>query len=248
MPLSVETCIASHIGDRAEQQDRVDLFGHPKRPGMLMAALADGMGGHSGGGIAAEQVIVKARQNLAVYAPQTETPGDCLEEIIHDAHVSVTLTRFTTEKDPHTTAVVFLLHAGRASWAHCGDSRLYHLRGPQPVSRTTDHSLVENLLRQGRITPAAAETHPHRNVLMSCLGSTQAPQVARGGVDRLVAGDAFLLCSDGLWAYFSDAELAAIIARQSARQAAGELVALARERADGAGDNISLVLVKLVEI
>lgn len=214
---------------------------------MLMAVLADGMGGHSGGGIAAEQVIVKARQNLAVYAPKAETPGDCLEEIIRDAHVAVTLTRFTTEKDPHTTAVVFLLHAGRASWAHCGDSRLYHLRGPDAVSRTSDHSLVELLVRRGQITPEEAEDYPHRNVLMSCLGSGEAPKVERGEVDRLVAGDAFLLCSDGLWAYFSDSELAAIVARQSARQAAGELVALARERAVGAGDNISLALVKLVE-
>lgn len=214
---------------------------------MLMAALADGMGGHSGGGIAAEQLIVKARQNLADYAPQTESPGDCLEEIIRDAHVAVTLTRFTSEKDPHTTAVVFLLHGGRAAWAHCGDSRLYHLRGDQAVSCTEDHSLVADLLRHGRITAAEAEKHPHRNVLMSCLGASDPPRVARGGADRLVAGDAFLLCSDGLWAYFSNGELASIIARQSARQAAEELVGLARERAKGHGDNISLALVKLVE-
>ena len=212
-----------------------------------MAALADGMGGHSGGGIAAEQVILRARQNLAVYAPQAETPGDCLEEIIREAHITVTLARFTSEKDPHTTAVVFLLHGGQAHWAHCGDSRLYHLRGCQAVSRTTDHSLVEDLLREGRITPAEAEMHPRRNVLMSCLGGPDVPRVARGGVDRLVAGDAFLLCSDGLWAYFSDAELSAIVARQSAREAAGELVSLARERAQGRGDNISLALVKLLE-
>src|SRR5574338_559170 len=184
MPLRVETCVASHIGDRVEQQDRVDHFSHPRRPGMLMAALADGMGGHSGGGIAAEQLIVKARQNLADYAPQTESPGDCLEA---------------------------------------------------------------DLPRHGRITAAQAEKHPHRPALMSCLGGSDPPRVARGGADRLVAGDAFLLCSDGLWAYFSNGELASIIARQSARQAAEELVGLARERAKGHGDNISLALVKLVE-
>lgn len=247
MPLRIETCIASHIGDRREQQDRVDLFAHPKRPGILMAVLADGMGGHSGGAMAAEQVIVRAHQNLAVYAPQAETPRECLEEIIRDAHVAVTLTRFTSEKDPHTTAVVFLLHGGKASWAHCGDSRLYHFRGTETASRTTDHSLVEELLRLGRIGPLAAENHPQRNVLMSCLGGSDAPRVDHGEADRLVAGDAFLLCSDGLWGYFSDAELAAVIARQSARQAAEELIALARERAQGGGDNISLGLVKLVE-
>ena len=247
MPLRVETCVATHIGDRTEQQDRVDLFAHPTRPGMLMAVLADGMGGHSGGSMAAEQVIVKARQNLAVYAPKAETPRQLLEEIIREAHVTVTLTRFTSEKDPHTTAVVFLLHPGGASWAHCGDSRLYHFRGMQTVSRSADHSLVEELLRQGRISPAAAQTHPQRNVLLSCLGGGQAPEIEHGAVDRLVAGDAFLLCSDGLWAYFSDDELAALIAGRSARQAAEDLVALTRARADGEGDNLSLALVKLVE-
>jgi serine/threonine protein phosphatase PrpC len=246
MPLRVETCMATHIGDRAEQQDRVDLFGDPKRPGLLVAALADGMGGHSGGALAAEQVIVRARQNLEVYAPQTEAPGHFLEEIIRDAHVAVTLTRFTSEKEPHTTAVVFLLNAGRAAWAHCGDSRLYHFRGTETVSHTADHSLVEEWLRQGRITPLAAHAHPQRNVLVSCLGGSEAPRVDLGGVDRLVAGDAFLLCSDGLWGHFDDAELAAIIARQSARQAAEELVSQARERARGHGDNLSLVVVKLV--
>jgi serine/threonine protein phosphatase PrpC len=247
MALRIETCMARHIGDRAEQQDRVDLFAHPTRPGMLMAVLADGMGGHSGGSMAAEQLLVKARQNLEVYAPAQETPRHLLEEIIHDAHVVVKLTRYTSEKEPHTTAVVFLLQAGRADWAHCGDSRLYHFRGQQTVSRTRDHSLVGELLRKGRISPAAAETHPQRHVLVSCLGSAVAPRVDHGGVDRLAAGDAFLLCSDGLWSHFSDGELAALIARQSARQAAEELVSVARARACGYGDNLSLAIVKLVD-
>lgn len=247
MPLRVETCVASHIGDRPEQQDRADLFGHPGRPGLLLAALADGMGGHSGGALAAEQVMVRARQNLDVYAPHSETPGHFLEEILRDAHVAVTLTRFTSEKDPHTTAVVFLLHAGGAAWAHCGDSRLYHFRGPAALSRTRDHSLVEEWVRQGRISAAEAQSHPQRNVLVSCLGGSQAPRVDHGGAQGLAAGDAFLLCSDGLWTYFDDTELAAIIARHSTRQAAEELVSEARARAHGGGDNLTLALVKLVE-
>ena len=247
MPLIVETCIASHIGDRAEQQDRVDLFSHRKHPGLLMAALADGMGGHSGGAVAAEQVMERARQNLEAYAPPTETPRHFLEEIIRDAHVAATLARFTSDKEPHTTAVVFLLHAGRADWAHCGDSRLYHFRGPQTLKRTEDHSLVGQLVREGRISQQAAEAHPQRNVLVSCLGGSEAPLVEHGGADRLVSGDAFLLCSDGVWGYFSDGELAEITARQKTRQAAEEIIGLARKRAQGGGDNLSLVLVKLVE-
>jgi serine/threonine protein phosphatase PrpC len=212
-----------------------------------MAVLADGMGGHSGGAVAAEQVIVMARQGLAVFAPDAETARERLDEIMQDAHVAVTLTRFTSEKDPHATAVVFLLHGGRASWAHCGDSRLYHFRGKQTMSRTEDHSLIGELLRQGKITPAAAQYHPKRGALMSCLGGSHAPKVTHGGAGPLAAGDAFLLCSDGLWDYFSDAELAAIIDSNGAREAANRMVSLARERAEGSGDNLSLALVKVVE-
>jgi serine/threonine protein phosphatase PrpC len=104
MALSVETCAAQHIGDRKEQQDRVALFPHPSRPGLLMAVLADGMGGHTGGAMAAEQVVFKARQTFETFAPADETPQDLLRTIIGESHVVIKLTRFTSEQDPHTTA------------------------------------------------------------------------------------------------------------------------------------------------
>lgn len=247
MALSVETCLATHQGDRKEQQDRVGLFPHTHRPGMLMAVLADGMGGHSGGAMAAEQVVHRARHNFAAYAPDSESPRQLLESIVNEAHVAVKLTRFTSEQDPHTTAAVFLLAGNQAVWAHCGDSRVYHFRDGRMVSRSQDHSLVGEMLRQGRITDAQAEIHPQRNILLSCLGAPQAPVIDHGCVDGLQAGDCFLLCSDGLWAYFSDEELAWILARQPPRRAAEALVALARARAEGMGDNVSLALVRLVE-
>ena len=151
MSFTAETCVAMHVGDRKEQQDRVALFGHPKRPGMLMAVLADGMGGHSGGAMAAEQVLIRARQNFEAYAPAQETPEDLLRSVIDEAHTVIKLTRFTSEQDPHSTAVVFTLQQGKAYWAHCGDSRLYHFRGAHTVSRSGDHSLVGELQRKGRL-------------------------------------------------------------------------------------------------
>ena len=247
MALSVETCSAQHIGDRKEQQDRIALFPHTTRRGMLMAVLADGMGGHTGGAMAAEQVVLKARQNFEEFAPGDETPEVLLRSIIEEAHVVTKLTRFTSEQDPHTTACVLLFQAGRVDWAHCGDSRIYHFRGDKLVSRSFDHSYVNEMVKQGFLTPEQAEQHPQKNVLLGCLGSEREPTIDLGGTSPLADGDTFLLCSDGLWAYFSDAELGGVLAAHPPRAAAEILIQRARDRASGHGDNCSLVIVKLVE-
>ena len=248
MSFTAETCVAMHVGDRKEQQDRVALFGHPKRPGMLMAVLADGMGGHSGGAMAAEQVLIRARQNFETYAPAQETPEDLLRSVIDEAHTVIKLTRFTSEQDPHSTAVVFTLQQGKAYWAHCGDSRLYHFRGAHTVSRSADHSLVGELQRKGRLDENQALNHPQRNVLLSCLGSDREPRIEYGCEASPVAGDCFLLCSDGLWAYFTDFELASTLQEFPPRAAAERLIAQVRQRAGGSGDNNSLAVIKLVPI
>lgn len=246
MPFTAETCVAHHIGDRAEQQDRVGMFTHPTRPDILLAMLADGMGGHSGGAMAAEQVVIKGRQNLDVFAPRHETAEQLLGSVLADAHTVIRLTRFTSEQDPHSTAVAFLLQGNMVTWAHCGDSRLYHFRGLETVARTEDHSLVGELQRKGRIDARQAQQHPQRNVLLSCLGSDREPRIEYGHALQLTAGNSFLLCSDGLWAYFGDDELAQTLHENSARAAAEILVGRARQRAAGSGDNISLAIVKLI--
>lgn len=247
MPLTIETCVARHTGDRKEQQDRVALFAHPQLPATMLAVLADGMGGHTGGAMAAEQVVLKAKQNFEAYAPRSESPEHLLASVINEAHLVIKLTRFTSEQDPHSTAVVLMLQPGRADWAHCGDSRLYHFRGDRLVSRTQDHSLVGELLRSGRIDQASALEHPQRNVLLSCLGSEREPRIDHGCQTPLLVGDSFLLCSDGLWAYFSDQELGSAVAKLPPREAARQLISQARERAGGYGDNITVAIVRLVE-
>ena len=247
MALSVETCVARHTGDRTEQQDRVGIFGHASLPGMLMAVVADGMGGHTGGAMAAEQVLLKAKQNFEMFTPRDESAEHFLAGIINEAHLVIKLTRFTSEQDPHSTAAVLLLQPGRADWAHCGDSRLYHFRDGRLVTRTTDHSLVEELSRKGMISAAAALSHPQRNVLMSCLGAEREPRIDHASQLGLVAGDTFLLCSDGLWGDLSEHEIGAELNARSAREGAQALISLARARSDGYGDNISVAIVRLVE-
>lgn len=246
MPITIETCVARHTGDRKEQQDRVALFPHPTRPGTMMAVLADGMGGHSGGSMAAEQVLLKAQQNFDAFKPASETAGDLLGSIVTEAHVIIRLTRYTTEKDPHSTVAALLLQPDRVDWVHCGDSRIYHFRGDTVVSRSIDHSVVGELQRRGRLDSVAAMNHPQHNVLLSCVGSEREPSMSFGEAAPLTAGDSFLLCSDGLWSCIPDEELARTVASMPARDAAGVLIREARERAGGNGDNISLSIIKLV--
>ena len=155
--------------------------------------------------------------------------------------------RFINEKDPHSTAVMMLLQPGKASWAHCGDSRLYRFRGDRLVFRTSDHSYVEELVAKGRISAEQALVHPNRNILLTSLGGNEPPRIDYGEAGDLQAGDAFVLCSDGLWGYFSDAELGSLVAAYSAREGSEQLIARARTRAAGQGDNLSVVIVKLVE-
>ena len=247
MPLIIDACVAQHQGDRKEQQDRVALFPHPKGGGVALAVVADGMGGHTGGVLAAQQVIHTACNNLEQFSARSESSQIMLESSLREAHMLIKASRFINEKDPHSTAVVLILQPGKVSWAHCGDSRLYQFRGGQPFFRTTDHSYVEQLVAKGKITPEQALVHPNRNILITSLGGNEVPRIDFGETVDLQAGDSFLLCSDGLWGYFSDTELACVVAAHSAREASELLIARARTRAQGEGDNVSLAILKLVE-
>jgi serine/threonine protein phosphatase PrpC len=245
MAFNIETCTAQHIGDRSEQQDRVGLFAHPTQKATLLAVLADGMGGHTGGALAAEQVIQSAKNNFQSGALAAGAIQNTLAASIHDAHDAIKLTALSSEADPHSTACALILQPGRADWAYCGDSRIYHYRDGVKVSRTYDHSHVMNLVKMGYLTEAQAETHPQKNLLISCLGDNDPPKVDFGETVPLAGGDCFLLCSDGLWAYFSDEELGKVLNEFPVRQAAEILINSARDRAKGRGDNCSLAIVKL---
>lgn len=246
----IEAGTAQHIGDRAEQQDRVSLLTAPKAPGYLMAVVADGMGGTSGGAMAAEQVMRTAKQAFDLFSPQTEDVSGLLRTIAKDAHTLIKLNAISSEKKPHSTIVILVLTPEcSAVWAHVGDSRLYRFDGPNCAERTLDHSHVENLVQQGKLSPQQAREHKMAHLLFSALGSAESePEITLGKCANLKAGDAFLLCTDGLWQYFSRAELGAAIAMNSPRQASEMLIAKARERAQGhEADNCTLAIIKLTE-
>jgi serine/threonine protein phosphatase PrpC len=245
----IEAATGQHIGDRKEQQDRVVLMAAPRAPGYMMAVLADGMGGLTGGAMAAEQVIHTARQAFEHFSPETDDVESMLKGIANDAHTIINLSGISSEKQPHSTMVILVLTAQReAVWAHVGDSRLYRYAGPNFRERTVDHSFVERLVKEGTLRPEEARNHRLSNLLSNVLGPTTTKlEISLGRHENLKPGDHFLLCSDGLWTYFDDREPGAILATLSAREASELLVKKARERGAGGGaDNCTLAVVKLV--
>jgi len=247
MSLRIDTCAARHRGDRAEQQDRVGIFIHPRHPQLILAVLADGMGGFAGGALAAEQVLQHAREAFETHVPKRESARDMLTRLVESAHLAVRLSRFMNGQRPRSTIAALLWQPQRVDWVHCGDSRIYHYRGGQLVGRTEDHSVVAQLISEGRMSLAEAPQHPKRHVLHSSLGGDRMPQMSFSGIGGVHAGEHFLLCSDGLWTHVDEVEMGRILDRFPAREAAQRLIECARERAQGEGDNVSLAVLRCVE-
>jgi serine/threonine protein phosphatase PrpC len=235
-----------HKGDREYQQDQVMLLSHSRVGGCVLAVLADGMGGRSGGRKASDQVMMTAKQLFERYAPDTDDAAATLMQLVHEAHTVIKLTAISAEEEPHSTVAAFLINAGGdCHWAHTGDSRIYHYQGGKLIKRSKDHSYVQTLVDRGEITEKQANAHPKSNILMGCLGTESEPPVATHFIPQLRAGDVLMACSDGVWHYFDDVELGSFLNQLTAREATQFLVETARSRSQGGGDNLSLVVVKV---
>lgn len=235
-----------HKGDRAYQQDQVILLTHARASGCVLAVLADGMGGRSGGRKASDQVMMTAKQLFERYSPETDDTPAALMQLVQEAHTVIKLTAISAEEEPHSTVAAFLINpGGDCYWAHAGDSRIYHYHGNKFIKRTMDHSYVQALVDRGEITEAQANEHPQSNILMGCLGTESDPPVDIHFIPKLRAGDVLMACSDGVWHYFSTAEIGTILSTLSAREATEFLIEKARSRGHGGGDNLSVVVVKL---
>ena len=235
-----------HKGDREYQQDQVVLLKHPRADGCLLAVIADGMGGRSGGRKASDQVVMTAKQLFERYAPESDDASAMLQQLVQEAHIVIKLTAISAEQEPHSTIAAFLINPrGDCHWIHAGDSRVYQFRDEKLVKRTTDHSLVQAMVDRGEITEAEADSHPQSNILMGCLGTEADPPMEVHFIPQLRPGDVLMACSDGIWHYFSPQEMGSLLAALSPREAAEFMVDKARSRAHGAGDNMSLVIVKL---
>lgn len=232
-------CQESAIGARRANQDRM---GYCYTRDALLMLLADGMGGHIQGEVAASiavQTVSALFQEAA--APHVKKPERFLEDALYAAHREIHRYRAVNAlpETPRTTIVACLVQHGSALWAHCGDSRLYWIRGGQVQRRTRDHTRVEALIEQGLLDPSAARTHPDRNKLYNCLGAPGVPSIDMGEPARLEAGDVLLLCSDGLWTALPDEAMALHLVTEGVVRAVPKLVRQAETAAGAASDNVT---------
>lgn len=231
----------SRIGARSMNQDRV---GHWRTAHSLLMVVADGLGGHLHGEIAAQiavQYFGGAFQRDA--RPVLAEPEQFLSRSIAGAHAAILreAERRELADTPRTVIVACVVQGGHAYWMHIGDCRLYLVRRGRIVLRTRDHTVVQQLLDEGRIREEALTTHPDRNRLLQCLGSLQAPRPAAGESARLKKNDLLLLCSDGLWGPLTQRQLLHSLMTKELKQAIPELVELAETRAGPQCDNVSVL-------
>jgi protein phosphatase len=229
----------SQAGGRASNQDRM---GYCFTRESLLLLLADGMGGHSHGELAATLTLQTMGSLFQKAATLTVAdPSAFLDELIYSAHLA--LHRYRSQQrlaeTPRTTIVACLVQEGKAQWAHCGDSRLYWLRSGRILARTTDHSHVEKLVAMGRLSPHQRMQHPDRNKLYNCLGAPSLPIITKSSVSALNAGDQLLLCSDGLWGSIPEHELAYRLSARPLEEAVPEMVRSAVQIGGKNGDNVT---------
>ncbi|TFV96545.1 serine/threonine-protein phosphatase [Oxalobacteraceae bacterium OM1] len=229
----------SHVGGRKNNQDRM---GYSFTRDALLLLLADGMGGHIQGEMAATialQTIGALFQQNAT--PYVKKPERFLEDSFFAAHREIHRYRAINNlpETPRTTIVACLIQHNSAYWAHCGDSRLYWMRQGQILARTRDHSRIETLIAQGKVDPSERDTHPERNKLFNCLGAPSMPIVELSRRASLQAGDVMLLCSDGLWSVLPDHVMAQTLQHNTVVRAVPDLLATAVSIAGKTSDNVT---------
>ena len=234
----------TRIGKRPYQQDRL---AHWHTKDSLFLVVADGMGGHANGDVAA-QITVDCLGSAFKNEAKTKIadPDAFLSRGIGRAHAMVIhqSARQGLASSPRTTVVACLVQDGYAFWSFVGDSRLYVIRDGRILTRTRDHTPVQMLIDAGRIREEAAATHPDRNKLLQCLGGPRAPRVEPTAHARLAQNDIVLLCSDGFWGPLTQRQLLMGLLGKDMRRAFPDLIMLAETRAGARCDNVSVLAIE----
>ena len=233
---------ATHVGRvRAVNQDAYYL----PEAGESFAVVADGMGGHKAGEVASAMAVSEFTRWLRCAPVPTE---ETVNYAVHEANriIHRTAQREADKSNMGTTLVSVWVDDEQVIECNVGDSRAYLLRGGALTQISRDHSLVGELVEEGKITKQEAMHHPHKNYITSAIGTSSMVQPEIRTLDRK-SGDVWLLCSDGMSNYIEDGELERILREQADREkCVRQLIDLALER--GGADNITVVLVDCGEV
>lgn len=231
----------SRQGGRDNNEDRTSYS--YSRDALLMV-VADGMGGHHYGEIAAQiaiQTLVNGFQREA--SPLLNDPFRFLQKGLNNAHHAILdyAMRHNLSDAPRTTCVACIVQDNVAYWAHAGDSRLFLMRSGKVIAQTRDHSRIRLLIEEGMITEAQAARHPDRNKVYSCLGSPTPPEIEFSRKTPLEHGDVIVLCTDGLWGVTSGEMMAIALKGANIIETTPMLMAQAELKGGKHGDNLSVV-------
>lgn len=228
----------SDIGQMREENE--DSYGTLEIPDGYFLTVCDGMGGYAGGRIASETAVEALLEYVKEHADVEEVPA-----LLHDAVASANAAvRGKAKADSRlgemgTTAVMMLIRGEKYWVAHVGDSRSYLLRDAVFTLHTDDHTVVQQLVDQGRISAIEAANHPSAGILVRCLGQLDAVEVEISGPHELRDGDRLLLCSDGLSGMLYEDDIAKVLCGQNLQEGVNNLIRFANEL--GGFDNITSV-------
>jgi serine/threonine protein phosphatase PrpC len=231
----IEAGAATHVGKVRRQNE--DNYVVATRLGLW--AVADGMGGHAAGEIAS-RILVEELAAVAAPATAAELLANCEQHVIR---ANSRLKQLGEERGAliGTTVAVLLIFDGDYACVWSGDSRIYRLRQHRIEQISVDHTEVQQLVSEGRLTAEEARTWPHRNVITRAIGVSDDPELEiKGG--SLEPGDTFVICSDGLTAHVEDKEILTLAGENSPQKGCDLLVGLTLDR--GAVDNVTVVAVR----
>jgi serine/threonine protein phosphatase PrpC len=236
--LRVRGVAGSHPGCVREQNED----SYCERPDIGLWAVADGMGGHEHGERASAALVTALRDVAA--EPDFELQIGMVADAIHLANREVYDAAKAAEIQMGSTVVALLIVEGSFAIAWAGDSRAYLLRNGTLYRLSTDHTQVQEMLDHGLLTPEQAQTHPFAHILSRAVGVADRLELDVI-VDVAMAGDVFLLCSDGLTAVVSEPEITEMMIAHEGGDLVDSLIALCLSR--GAPDNVTLCAVDVSE-
>ena len=234
----------SRKGSRKVNQDRI---AYTYSRDTLLLVVADGMGGHAGGEIAAQIAVRLFIERVQQEAkPILRNPLRFLQETMLRAHAALGsyANQFSMLETPRTTCVAVIVQANHAYWAHVGDSRFYLFRQGALIGATKDHSKVQYLVDQGLIAPGEVAMHPDRNKIFSCLGGLVDPVIDLSKRTPLRNGDIMVLATDGLWSVMPQGEMATLLTSTPILKTAPQMMREAEQRGGAEGDNLSAIVVR----